>query len=420
VLVTRITSRNLGPLSPALWGYGPLPEGIMLGTDHLGRPFRFDPFLWYRDGLVTNPNALVLGQVGKGKSALVKLLMMRGHDRYGFFVLDPKGEYGGAASSIGAKVVRPGASQLPLNPFQPFAEDPAVLAEVARMVVEVAAGRELSFEEEAVLEAASYEMTARGKASVPALFRVLSSFTELSARLGAVDAPRLADTARRLHLALRPYVAGRFRGLVDGHKDVALDTHRATVVDLSSLPSPSCLGVVMASWFAWFRGAVPRAGRNHFLIVDEAWVLMASPQAVRFLQASFKLARSFGVSNVAVLHRYSDLSAADAATERAAAGLLADTECQFIFSSPRGEVERLGAAVDLSEREKEVAARLPRASALVRAGATAWVVRIRPTREELSVIDTDAAMKRSLGGGPGRGHEQGRFPSASSGLGSRS
>ena len=42
-------------------------------------------------------------------------------------------------------------------------------------------------------------------------------------------------------------------------------------------------------------------------MVDEAWAILSNLGVARWLQSSWKLSRAFGVSNVAVLHRVSDL-----------------------------------------------------------------------------------------------------------------
>ena len=42
-----------------------------------GGGFAYDPFVAYRDGLVTNPNMLFAGEPGTGKSATAKCLIHR-------------------------------------------------------------------------------------------------------------------------------------------------------------------------------------------------------------------------------------------------------------------------------------------------------------------------------------------------------
>ena len=54
----------------------PLPQvGPAMGIDLLsGGAFSFDPFALYAERIITNPNLLVLGPLGTGKSTLAKLL----------------------------------------------------------------------------------------------------------------------------------------------------------------------------------------------------------------------------------------------------------------------------------------------------------------------------------------------------------
>ena len=99
-------------------------RGVPIGQDYDGGVFHFDPFFIYEDALVTNPNIVVVGEIGRGKSALVKTLLYResllGRD---FFVIDPKGEYQRLARATGARFVRL-SRQSPIG-LCPFATSPA-------------------------------------------------------------------------------------------------------------------------------------------------------------------------------------------------------------------------------------------------------------------------------------------------------
>src|SRR5581483_10641712 len=102
------TTRHLQSLYLLQAGAGLPCDGPALGTDTLsGRVFSFDPFALY-GRLLTNPNVLVVGEVGKGKSTLAKLLCWTQVALCGrsVAVLDPKGEYAALAALIGLTVVR--------------------------------------------------------------------------------------------------------------------------------------------------------------------------------------------------------------------------------------------------------------------------------------------------------------------------
>src|SRR3984957_1219057 len=94
-------------------------RGVLVGRDLLGTTFAYDPFELYRRGLLTNPNMVVIGQIGRGKSAFVKTYLWRlavfGRRAW---LVDPKGEYGALARAWGVEPValRPGGS-IRLNPL---------------------------------------------------------------------------------------------------------------------------------------------------------------------------------------------------------------------------------------------------------------------------------------------------------------
>ncbi len=75
---------------------------MLIGRDLLGGSFVYDPFALYRQGVVTNPNMVVVGQIGRGKSAFVKSYLWR-QAVFGrrAWVVDPKGEYGPLARAWG-------------------------------------------------------------------------------------------------------------------------------------------------------------------------------------------------------------------------------------------------------------------------------------------------------------------------------
>ena len=88
-------------------------DGVLVGRDLLGATFHYDPFALYRAAILTNPNMVVIGQIGRGKSALVKTYLWR-QAVFGrrAWVVDPKGEYGALAAPGESTPValRPGGS----------------------------------------------------------------------------------------------------------------------------------------------------------------------------------------------------------------------------------------------------------------------------------------------------------------------
>ena len=114
----QATTRHLGAAYPFASEAGLGGRGVLIGRDLLGGAFVYDPFELYRAGVLTNPNMVVFGQIGRGKSAFVKTYLWR-QAVFGrrAWVVDPKGEYAPLARAWGIEPValRPGG-RVRLNP----------------------------------------------------------------------------------------------------------------------------------------------------------------------------------------------------------------------------------------------------------------------------------------------------------------
>ena len=103
----RATTAHLCSAYPFLGEAGLEQRGIYIGTNVLtgGGSFAYDPFTAYADGLLTNPNVIVAGEVGMGKSTAIKTFVYRSVGTFGRWVaiVDPKGEYGPLADALGLR-----------------------------------------------------------------------------------------------------------------------------------------------------------------------------------------------------------------------------------------------------------------------------------------------------------------------------
>src|SRR3981081_3938503 len=74
----RATTASLQALLPFIAEASLGSAGVFIGTDAFSRsPFYFDPIRMYLDGVIGDPNILVIGRLGYGKSALMKALSRR-------------------------------------------------------------------------------------------------------------------------------------------------------------------------------------------------------------------------------------------------------------------------------------------------------------------------------------------------------
>jgi hypothetical protein len=212
----------------------------------------------------------------------------------------------------------------------------------------------------------------------------------------------LLEDGRDVALELRRLVHGDLRGMFDGPTTPGLDLSAPLVVlDLSALYTSAALGVLMACAMAWLQAALARTttgrhdGGQVYLVVDEAWAILSNLGVARWLQSSWKLSRAFGVSNVAVLHRVSDLrsvGASDSEQVALAQGLLADSETRVVYAQAPGELEAASTLLSLSSTESDLLPQLRRGVALWKVGQRSFLVQHRLSAMERHMVDTDGAM----------------------------
>jgi hypothetical protein len=403
----QATTRHLGAAFPFAADDGLGGDGLLIGRDLCGGPFLYDPFVLYRDGVISNPNMVVFGQIGRGKSALVKSYLWR-QSAFGrrAWVIDPKGEYGPLARAWGVEPValHPGGT-LRLNPLDApgRAEDGEERArwraELLAAVAGASLGRNLDPMERTALELAVAEASARASCpTLPLVVDLLLSPSTVSARAIGTDVARLSAQSQAVALELRRLVAGDLRGMFDAPTSAGIDLRGpAVVLDLSSLYHSPALGVLMTCATAWLHAALRSefATGGTLLVVDEAWAILRSVAVARWLQSSWKLSRAWGIANMAVLHRVSDLAAAGSdgsEQSQLSQGLLADSETRVVYAQSPAQCEAAASLLGLSDTELELVPRLGRGVALWKVGSRAFLVQHRLSPDEAALVDTDARM----------------------------
>ena len=424
----QVTTRNLGAAYPFVAEAGLGQRGVVIGDDLLGGSFVFDPFELYAAGVVSNPNMVVFGQIGRGKSSFVKTFLWR-QAVFGrrAWVVDPKGEYGDLADAWGVRPValRPGGA-IRLNPLDHGPEAGTAsdgTDATARRRMELLAslasaclGRSLAPRERAALGAALADTVAlHHNPTVPQVVEALLAPSAEAARTLRTERRDLLEDGRDVALELRRLVHGDLAGMFDGPTTPGLDLSAPLVVlDLSALYTSAALGVLMACATAWLQSALARtagagggargsggAGGRFFLVVDEAWAILSNLGVARWLQSSWKLSRAFGVSNVAVLHRVSDLrsvGASDSEQVALAQGLLSDSETRVVYAQSPGEIEAASELLSLSDTESDLLPQLRRGIALWKVGQRSFLVQHRLSSLERRIVDTDAAMTAPAAG----------------------
>ena len=403
-LAHRVTTRHLGAAYPFMVEAPLSHRGVLLGQDVFGGPFVYDPWELYAEGLISNPNMLVIGEVGSGKSALKKTYVLR-QAAFGrrAVIINAKREDDRLCEALGVEPVhleRGGAIRL-----NPLDSRLASQVHLLRAVIGAALRRELTPEEQSACKQALLAASecSHGEPTLPLVADALLRPSDQAAAALATDRERLAQASRDAALALLALCEDDLAGLFDGPTSATIDFNKPLVAfDLSAVRDQDSLGVLRLCVAAFVEQAVVGQQEVRRIVgLDEAWKLLANLATARWLQDTYKLARSYGIQNIAIVHRLSDLTAAGAAgSEQAqlAVGLLKDTQTQVIFQQPPGELSLLRELLGLNEVEAEVVSSLPVGMALWRVNRRSFLVRHELTSDEEWVVDTDQKLTANTGG----------------------
>ncbi|MFJ2115375.1 VirB4 family type IV secretion system protein [Streptomyces sp. NPDC087850] len=417
----RMTTAVAAGAYPFLAEGGLGADGIYIGRDvHAEAAFVFDPFTLYGkvDGF-TNPNILLAGVIGQGKSALAKSFALRSV-AFGYRVYvpcDPKGEWTPVAQALGGTSIALGPG-LPgrLNPMDAAPRPPSVteadwagevrkrrlllLGSLARTVL----GRDLMPMEHTALDITldGVVKAAAAAGRTPLLGDIAHTLAQpalLDQAAGTVSG-HLGDAARDLAHAMRRLVHGDLAGMFDAPSTVAFDPATPMLsIDLSRLGGSgddTALVLAMTCASAWMESALtdPRGGRR-WIVYDEAWRLMRHPALLQRMQSQWKLSRGLGIANLMVIHRLSDLlTAGDAGSQgRALAeGLLADCSTRIIYRQETDQVHAAATLLGLTSVETEAISHLSRGRGLWKVAGRSFIVQHLLHPAEQALFDTDARM----------------------------
>lgn len=388
-------------------------RGVLIGKElYSGQGVVYDPFEMYGDKL-PGPNALILGDVGNGKSALTKTYLLR-QIRFGrqVAVLDSKnqrgeGEYAKLARALGVTPVRlvpgdaqPGDGRVRLNPL-----DPAIALDrqlsLLRTIAQVALDRRLEPREgDALMRAHARAATSaaerREQATLPQVVAALLSPTAEDAVATATSVERLLEDGRDVAIELNRLCEGDLRGMFDGPTSADIDLDAPlTVFDLSALDADGeALPILMACIGVWLQFVWVRPdGRKRIFVVEEGWHVIGNLYTARLFRRLWKLARGLGLQNIAVVHHLSDLTAGGGPAADAVNALLEEAQTRVVYRQSAKETRTVMRDLGLSEAAVRQVPDLPRGCALWVVGTQVRIVQHVMTEYERTLVLTDDAMQ---------------------------
>jgi type IV secretory pathway VirB4 component len=404
------TSATLAGHYPFLAEAGLGSDGVFVGQDlYSGGSFVYDPWVLYQRGLITAPNVVLAGIVGSGKSSLAKSLYSRSlpFGRRVYVPGDPKGEHTAVAEAVGGRAIVLGHGlRNRLNPLDE-GHRPSALSD-SEWASQVAARRRdlIGALAETVLERSltPLEHTAIDlsladvvrSSAVPILPMVVDRI--LSPDRSDDRENRLTEDGRLVGHALRRLVAGDLAGLFDGPSTVRFDPSLPMIsLDLSRVADNSTLvSVLMTCSSAWMEGALADpAGGQRWVVYDEAWRLMAYPSLLRRMDAQWRLARHFGIANLLIFHKLSDLDNvgdSGSAMRALASSLLANAETRIVYRQEADQLGSTAAALGLTRTEMNLLPTLGTGQGLWRVKDRRFVVQHQLHPDELAVFDTTSRM----------------------------
>jgi hypothetical protein len=408
------TSATLAGAYPFLAEGGLGSDGVFVGQDlYSGSSFVYDPWVLYARGLITAPNVVLTGIVGSGKSALAKSLYTRSipFGRRVYVPGDPKGEHTPVAEAVGGRAIALGHGMATrLNPLdeghrpgglddaQWRAQVTARRRDLLGALAETVLDRRMTPLEHTAIDVAL--VGAVQAADVPVLPMVVDRLLEPD--ITADPDGRLAEDGRLAGHALRRLVAGDLAGLFDGPSTVRFDPSLPMVsLDLSRVTENATLiSVLMTCASAWMESALlDPAGGQRWVVYDEAWRLMSHPALLRRMDAHWRLARHYGIANMLIFHKLSDLDNVGdqgSAMRALASSLLANAETRIVY---RQEADQLGAtatALGLTGTERALLPTLGTGQGLWRIKHRSFMVQAQLHPAELELFDTSARARGTL------------------------
>jgi len=330
----------------------------------------------------TNPNSLVLGTSGGGKSYLIKLNLLR-HLMAGarVFVIDPQGEYLELCRAVGGQAVEISkGSESIINPLDCLGQD---LDEkrLSLLVAFKAMFGDLNEIEAALLDkAVTRAYSKRGitnasdswKLPPPKLSDLLEALHELSRTAGEGQ----KKTLNLLITKLEQYVSGVFSFL---NKETRLDLDNDFVVfNIQKMPA-QVRPLMMYLILEYIYATMQKDRARKVLTIDEAWSLMGQAGSAEYLFKIVKTCRKFNLSLMLITQEVKDLLGS-----KAGDSVLANTSCKYLMKQDPSVIDELVETMNLTPKER---------STLLSAGLGEGILAADNERFHIQVVASDEEHK---------------------------
>jgi hypothetical protein len=147
---------------------------------------------------------------------------------------------------------------------------------------------------------------------------------------------------------------------------------------------------------AWMESALlDPAGGQRWVVYDEAWRLMSHPALLRRMDAHWRLARHYGIANMLILHKLSDLDNVGdqgSAMRALASSLLANADTRVVYRQESDQLASTATALGLTGTQQQLLPTLGTGQGLWRIKHRSFVAQHQLHPAELELFDTTGRM----------------------------
>jgi len=355
--------------------------GILVGFNEINSiPIIIDPFE------LSNPNILVLGTSGGGKSYAIKLVLMREFmEGLSINIIDPQGEYSDMVRVFNGKTIRiaPDSDSV-INPLdildQTLDEKELSLLAFFRVLL-----GELTEPERAILDQV-IEQTYEDKGItkdpktwskeppvLEDLYNTLKPLTNSSKEI--IYRPALA-----IANALKTYVYGPMRFLNQQTK-INLD-NRVISFDIRDSPEVG-KGVIMFMLLEYVYTQMKKSKTRKMLVIDEAWTILSAGEQAEYILRLIKTCRKFNLSLVMITQDVEDIL-----VSRAGRAVLTNTATKLLLKQDTTVIDQIREYFHLTEGEERFLKIATMGRAMLIAENTRVPIYITASPEEHRIITT--------------------------------
>ena len=355
--------------------------GILIGfNEYNSIPIIIDPFQ------LSNPNILVLGTSGGGKSYSIKLILMREFmEGVSINIIDPQAEYTDLVRTFNGEIIRiaPDSDSV-INPFdlmdQTFDEKKLSLLAFFRCLL-----GELTEPQRAILDETidrTYEEKGITKDSKtwsrqpPLLEDLYNEVLPLTkSQKEIIYGPAMAIVNR-----LKSYVFGPMRFL-NQHTRINI-SNRMISFDIKDSPDIG-KGTIMFLLLEYVYTQMKKSKTRKILVIDEAWTVLSAGEQAEYVLRLVKTCRKF---NLALIMITQDVE--DVLVSRAGRAVLTNTATKILLKQDTSILDQIVERFNLNQAERRFLQISTMGRALLIAETTRVPIYVQASPEEHRIITT--------------------------------